>query len=391
MRAREAILSVSFFLYICTAIAIRELHFSNDDAYSPTDRKRITGKVICKNILIMSKVVYLLGAGASFGTRENGIGSPILTGLPIVREIECELDNIANLLSSISLNDRELEDCKQMLIKDFKDLKGQCAGITIDSYARELWLKNDMRGFSRVELLLTLFFIFEQIVHKPDSRYKSFLLKVALRDKVYDALELPPEISILSWNYDNQIELAYRQFFGDNYSYIRERLGIYDVKDYEQKHLSQKYCKIIKLNGTANFTREEDWLRCSDNNTIDEMVLKKVLKRYDECIERGTCYGMLRLNFAWEKQWSEDMLGNKIPHLVHDAQTLIVIGYTFPDYNRDIDRTIFENMPNLRNIYIQDPNAEHVKQSVLLIASQRHLKIELFQNHIEQFLLPPEL
>ena len=33
----------------------------------------------------MSKVVYLLGAGASFGTRENGIGSPILTGLPIVR------------------------------------------------------------------------------------------------------------------------------------------------------------------------------------------------------------------------------------------------------------------------------------------------------------------
>ena len=180
----------------------------------------------------MSKVVYLLGAGASFGTRENGIGSPILTGLPIVQEIEGELENMANLLASMSLNDRELEECKQRLIKDFQDLRGQCAGITIDSYARELWYQKDMRGFSRVELLLTIFFIFEQIVHKPDSRYKSFLLKVALRDKVYDALELPPKISILSWNYDNQIELAYRQFFGDNYSYIRERLGIYDVKDY---------------------------------------------------------------------------------------------------------------------------------------------------------------
>lgn len=339
----------------------------------------------------MSKVVYLLGAGASFGTRENGIGSPILTGLPIVSEIGGELERIASLLASLPLNDKNLEECKQNLIRDFQDLKNQCAGITIDSYARELFFQKDMRGFSRVELLLTIFFIFEQIVHKPDSRYKSFLLKVARRDDVYDALELSPEISILSWNYDNQIELAYRQFFGDNYSYIRERLGIYDVKDYEQKHLSQKYCKIIKLNGTANFTQEEDWLRSSDNNTIDDVVLKKVLTRYYECIQRGTCYGMLRLNFAWEKQWTGDMLTNKIPQLVHDAQTLIVIGYTFPDYNREIDRTIFENMPNLRNIYIQDPKAEHVNQSVLLMASQRHLKIELFQNRIEQFLIPPEL
>lgn len=339
----------------------------------------------------MNKVVYLLGAGASFGTRENGIGSPILTGLPIVSEIGGELERIASLLASLPLNDKNLEECKQNLIRDFQDLKNQCAGITIDSYARELFFQKDMRGFSRVELLLTIFFIFEQIVHKPDSRYKSFLLKVARRDDVYDALELSPEISILSWNYDNQIELAYRQFFGDNYSYIRERLGIYDVKDYEQKHLSQKYCKIIKLNGTANFTQEEDWLRSSDNNTIDDVVLKKVLTRYYECIQRGTCYGMLRLNFAWEKQWTGDMLTNKIPQLVHDAQTLIVIGYTFPDYNREIDRTIFENMPNLRNIYIQDPKAEHVNQSVLLMASQRHLKIELFQNRIEQFLIPPEL
>ena len=340
----------------------------------------------------MSNVVYLLGAGASFGTRENGVGSPILTGLPIVSEIGGELESIASLLASMPLNDKELEECKQNLIKDFQDLKDQCAGITIDSYARELWFQKDMRGFSRVELLLTIFFIFEQIIHKPDSRYKSFLLKVAQRDNVYDALELSPEIGILSWNYDNQIELAYRQFFGDNYSYIRERLGVYDVKDYEQKQRSQKYCKIIKLNGTANFTREEDWLRCSDNNTIDKIVLKMILEKYNTCSQLGrSCDGMVKLNFAWEKQWAEDMLTNKIPQLVHNAQTLIVIGYTFPDYNRDIDRIILDNMPNLRNIYIQDPNAEYVKQSILLMASQRHLKIELLQNRLEQFLLPPEL
>lgn len=341
----------------------------------------------------MSKVVYLLGAGASFGTRENGIGSPILTGLPIVSEIGGELENIASLLDSLPLNDKELEECKQNLIKDFQDLKDHCAGITIDSYARELWLQKDMRGFSRVELLLTIFFIFEQIIHKPDSRYKFFLLKVAQRDNVYDALEFSPEIGILSWNYDNQIELAYRQFFGDNYSYIRERLGIYDVKDYEQKQHSQKYCNIIKLNGTANFTQEEDWLRSSDNNTLDETMLKMVLKNYVECMQTWACYGMLRLNFAWDDWWSKDMRTNKIPKLVHDTQTLVVIGYTFPDYNREIDRIIFENMANLRNIYIQDPFASRIVQNISTVIPQgRVTKIEIHQRtDVDQFLLPIEL
>ena len=337
--------------------------------------------------------MYLLGAGASFGTRENGIGSPIITGLPIVSEIGHELENMANLLSSFTLNEKELEECKLILIKDFRDLKDRCTGATIDSYARELWLKKDMRGFSRVELLLTIFFIFEQIVHKPDGRYQSFLSKVAQKDIVYDALELSPEIGILSWNYDNQIELAYRQFFSDNYSYIRERLGVYDVKDYEQKHLSQKCCKIIKLNGTANFTREEDWLSFSENNAIDENVLKIVLKKYNECIQSGTCYGRLRLNFAWDDRWSEDMLKNKIPQLVHDAQTLVVIGYTFPDYNREIDRIIFENMPNLKTIYIQDIHPKRIQVNITAVIPEDKLagiKINP-RDDVEQFYLPPEL
>ncbi len=341
----------------------------------------------------MSKVVYLLGAGASFGTRENGIGSPVVSGLPIVCEIEGELESMANLLVSLPLNDKELEECKQRLIKDFQDLKEQCAGYTIDSYAKKLWLQDDMQGFSRVELLLTIFFILEQIVHRPDARYWAFLSKVAPRDKASHALRLLEDIGILSWNYDNQIELAYRQFFGDNYLYIRERLGIYDVKDYEQKHLSQKYCKIIKLNGTANFTQEEDWLSSCANNSIDETVLKMVLKNYDKCIQENECYGMLRLNFAWDNRWSEDMLTKKIPQLVHDAQTLIVIGYTFPDYNREIDRVIFDNMPNLKSIYIQDVNPDRIRDNIsAVIPEDKFAEVKIIPRKVvEQFLLPPQL
>lgn len=341
----------------------------------------------------MSKVVYLLGAGASFGTREKGIGSPIITGLPIVSEIEGELENLTSILGSLSLNDKELEESKKSLIKDFHDLKTQCSNnSSIDSYAKKLCLQGDKKGFSRVELLLTIFFILEQIVHKPDMRYESFLSKVAQKDIACDFLRLNEKVGILSWNYDNQIELAYRRFFTDSYSNIRERLGIYDVKGDEQNEFLHKYCNIIKLNGTANFTREEDWMNSANYNTIDETVLKIILKKYDICVRLGRpCDGMLRLNFAWEKLWSNDMLTTMIPKLVQDAQALVVIGYTFPDYNRDIDRLIFESMPNLSKIYIQDPLAEQVKQSVQLIIPRERINIEIYPKRIGQFLLPPEL
>ena len=86
----------------------------------------------------MSKVVYLLGAGASFGTREKGVGSPIITGLPIVNEIEGELENLTNILSPVSLCDKEIKKKKKSLINDFHDLKTQCSdNSTIDSYAKK--------------------------------------------------------------------------------------------------------------------------------------------------------------------------------------------------------------------------------------------------------------
>lgn len=123
----------------------------------------------------MSKVVYLLGAGASFGTREKGVGSPIITGLPIVSEIEGELENMTNILSSVSLCDKELEESKQKLIKGFQKMKVACSdNATIDTYAKKLWLQGKNEDFSHVELLLTIFFIFEQILHKPDKRYDTF-------------------------------------------------------------------------------------------------------------------------------------------------------------------------------------------------------------------------
>lgn len=340
----------------------------------------------------MSKVVYLLGAGASRGTRDKG--KQILTGLPIVNEIEGELVKLIDLLSSFPLKDKELKESLSSLINDFRKLKHACLDYaTIDSYAKKLWLQGNKKEFAQVELLLTIFFILEQIIHKPDIRYKTFLSKVVQKDVVEDVLNLRKDISILSWNYDNQIELAYRSYFDVGYSFIREVFGIYDVKGDDLNPYLKKHWRIIKLNGTANFTREEDWLPSSDTNTIDNKLLKKILGKYALCKGRGLCDGMVRLNFAWEDKWSKDMLTNKIPSLVHDAQTLVVIGYSFPDYNRDIDKNIFKDMPHLENIYIQDKYPNRIQKNIKpVIPEDRRNKIRIvLHGDVEQFYLPPEL
>lgn len=342
----------------------------------------------------MSKIVYLLGAGASFGMREKGINSPIITGMPIVCEIKGELENIINLLSSMSLSDKELEESKKNLVKDFEGLKTACSdNATIDTYAKKLWLQGKNEDFSHVELLLTVFFIFEQIIHKPDKRYDTFFANVLERKmEGYGELTFPDDIRILSWNYDNQLELVYREYLKLNYARIRDILGIYDVKGDGQKESKLKNCNIVKLNGTANFVAEEDWLQYSETSTIDESILSNILRKYTECLQVGNCNGRIRLNFAWEERWSRDMLNKTIPNMVQDATALVIIGYSFPYFNRKIDRAIFAQMPNLKNIYIQDPEAARTEQYIkpVLAGKLADVKIHPLKD-ADQFFLPSEL
>lgn len=341
----------------------------------------------------MSKVVYLLGAGASRGTRDERKG--ILTGLPIVKEIKDELQNMTNLLASIPLNDKELEESKQMLIKGFQKLKVACSdNATIDTYAKKLWLQGKKDEFAQVELLLTIFFILEQVIHKPDNRYDSFFANILQREvECSDELTLPDDIRILSWNYDNQLELIYRGYYETKYSHIRDILGIYDVKSKEDEKSLMKNSYVIKLNGTANFVDEEDWLQFSDANKITETLLKNILNKYAECLQVGRCDGRLRLNFAWEEAYSNDLLENVMPQLVQEATALVVIGYSFPYFNRKIDRLIFENMLHLKKIYIQDEYPERIQQYMTpVIPTDKLAGITIVPlDDVEQFYLPPEL
>jgi len=74
-----------------------------------------------------------------------------------------------------------------------------------------------------------------------------------------------------------------------------------------------------------------------------------------------------------------------------NTMILVVIGYSFPFFNRDVDRLIIGEMKNLLKVYIQDPYAADVKETFQAINDRIDPNMIIPLDNTKQFLLPPEL
>ena len=83
----------------------------------------------------------------------------------------------------------------------------------------------------------------------------------------------------------------------------------------------------------------------------------------------------------------------QIKPFVNDAEVIIIIGYTYPFFNREIDRWIVQEMPNLKKIYIQDPHAENIQTNLLSVIQEKEKLIENSKliTTTDSFFIPPEL
>lgn len=62
------------------------------------------------------------------------------------------------------------------------------------------------------------------------------------------------------------------------------------------------------------------------------------------------------IKYAWENQNSADLID--ACNVMENTATLVIIGYSFPDFNKSIDQQLFMRMPNLKKIIIQDPSLD---------------------------------
>jgi len=337
----------------------------------------------------MAKITYLFGAGASYGS------------LPIVEEIP---NRLKSLIDKLTLPENQLSDSdvfvsqsalpqfskntyQKEMIEDLNwMLTESSAHASIDTFAKKLFLKRESEQLERLKLAMSVFFVFEQSLNETNKRYDAFFASI-----LNNSMMIPEEIKILSWNYDYQFEKAYAEFTdSSDLQTLQSRLRI---RSKNWKARSTDF-SIFKLNGTTtvfNKTYYNPYSFSTDiNSTFNTNLIDEVTRNYAHLKKlKRDHWGIL--SFAWEYDYSdEEYLKTILPYL-NDCEIVVVIGYSFPFFNRTVDRALFVMMPKLRKVYIQDPFATDISERFSAIRPDFDRSKIVPITNLKQFYLPSEL
>ncbi|MDR0510570.1 MAG: hypothetical protein LBH06_05715 [Rikenellaceae bacterium] len=172
----------------------------------------------------------------------------------------------------------------------------------MDTFAKKLSLQGSS-DYGKSKFFLSLYLVLEQLVSRPDSRYDGFFADIFDRN-----CRVPDDITIISWNYDSQFDIVYKEWESNNMlNIVNKTVGFRKV---DNSGL------IFKINGTAAFGDENlnpdltvAYLHYGnkngrEQNSISEEVLIKVL-------ELAVQNNRSNLSFAWEElgnQWIRDRI-----------------------------------------------------------------------------------
>jgi hypothetical protein len=337
------------------------------------------------------KITYLLGAGASYNA------------LPIVSEIPAKLKEMATYMRIYNLEKFGKELPLTQLWKDIVEIEKHAS---IDTLARKYWLLHQENftnpAYLRIKQIISCLLIYCQ-VSKPvlsnqkhvneyitvknrkkyliDPRYESFFSAILTKN-----IELPENISILSWNYDFQIEKSF-DFYHQNESIMETGRNI--GFDYMVAK-SDSNSSMIKLNGTSFFVNGHDPKLVNYktyDNELHNLFHNVLSDNFNENVYPG-------IKFSWETNSdlaSENRL--RAADKVKSSDFIVIIGYSFPLFNREIDIQIFKDIGHCKAIYIQDNSdrVEQIRNQLDAVNPKINSKgIVKLQTELNQFFIPNE-
>ena len=100
------------------------------------------------------------------------------------------------------------------------------------------------------------------------------------------------------------------------------------------------------------------------------------------------------IKYAWEHNIEDSFLQNAA-NTIKRTDVLVIIGYSFPAFNRKIDQFLFSNLHHnkIKKIIYQDPNGtKELIESLFENPSLFRNKIEILNNSkdLNQFYIPTE-
>lgn len=280
------------------------------------------------------KILYLLGAGASHQV------------LPLAKGLPSKLAKLQPDFTEQAFNSK--------LSAKFASL-GNAASKhgDIDTYAKFLFIKGRIDELNQLKELLVLFFFLKQRKNQEvDTRYLSWLVGLL------DSRKMPDNVKILSWNYDFQVQHAVSQIFNleeiklipNGYSYIDSVFKSFPCLNPEFN--SFKDLHLLQLNGTAAQYRMHGNLNgCLFTQTYTNYS-QEIYKYYQEQKLQNN------IRFAWESKNAVANTMNIVEPMIDGTTILVVIGYSFPFYNREFDKAIMNKLLDnnqFNKIYYQDP------------------------------------
>lgn len=333
----------------------------------------------------MATITFLIGAGASCNS------------IPLAKELPTEfakrsLDfkKMVNKNNFIKDN-RERELWSRLSMKcDFYIQEFSKHG-SIDTYAKKLWLNGNITELQELKGVIAVLFMDRQKQNPPNARYDKFWASILEKDT--SGISFPTNVNILTWNYDIQFKLSLTPYFSNhstrrNFPYLIPK-----------KSIPEGTFFIYPLNGLATpneiDSEEGDWSDQDFYHRFESM-------RQEDCkhlvdIYDSTVSGNMGIKFAWENPESPEL--QFVCDRIENSEILVIIGYSFPFFNRKIDSKIFSSLTRLQKIYYQvkEPNIDLLysrfkKVSNLLSSHSRSSAnaIEAITNYTE-FHLPDEL
>ncbi|WP_437396656.1 hypothetical protein [Flagellimonas lutimaris] len=337
----------------------------------------------------MKNITYLFGAGASAQV------------LPVVRNMPKSIADVAKVIEDYSkiLVEEEIDiqpipkgktnlQLLNQLLNQFKWMQEKASShASIDTFAKKLSINNEHNQLRNLKVAMSVYFTIEQSRQRFDKRYDTFFASV-----LSNFGEMPQNLKILSWNYDSQFEMAYSEYnnrlkdIGDN------ALGL----NIQTKHLLKRRTNgfsLLKLNGTSSYHPLRGYqngqyansLRELDNHFFSEVLINFGRMTYSTDMAPT-------LSFAWEGENNTNLeIVEMAQRETNQTNVLVVVGYSFPFFNREIDRAILNSMENLEKIYYQDMNAHQLKARLLSIKENMDGIEVIPYTEVDQFFLPYEL
>jgi len=169
--------------------------------------------------------------------------------------------------------------------------------------------------------------------HSLEGRYENLIRSINhYDDTTSNNISIPKNFKFISWNYDFQLEIT-------AYNDIKSGSGL---KDTFNKTLDNLDLSILNLNGTSlvsdKIISEESFGAISLIEFLIDIYIAFFYKEEEN-----------QLKFAWEK--SENI--SKLNHFAKESKYVVIIGYSFPSFNRDVDNAYFHNLKPGTKVFTQ--------------------------------------